>query len=84
MKFDVQWQKNKGMTALVIPALAGDLRTFHMLVDDGADPKFTIKNGIGVLYMAIKGKALAIIQSLVKVLVPIYNAEPHKIDNFPI
>ena len=61
MKFDVQWPKNNGVTALGIAALAGDMRAFHMLIDGGADPAFTNRQGIGVLYLAIKGKSLPII-----------------------
>ena len=84
MKFDVQWPKNNGVTALGIAALAGDQRAFHMLIDGGADPKFTNRQGIGALYLAIKGKSLSIIQSLVNMHVPIYNNEPHKLDNSPV
>ena len=68
----MQWPKNNGVTALGIAALLADQRAFSVLMDAGADPAFTSRAGIGPLYLAIKGKSLGIIESLMKVPVPIY------------
>ena len=84
LNFDTAIPKNNGVTVLGIAALSRNLDLFTLLVDAGADPHYTSKQGIGALYLAVKGKATSIIDYLIRHKVPCYNQETEKRDNSPI
>ena len=84
LNYDLQMPKNNGVTALGIAALSNKLEMFSMLIDAGADPAHSNSQGIGALYLAIKGKSTNIIEALIRLKVPIFNNEAQKADNSPI
>ena len=55
MRYPLDYAKNNGVTAVGIAAYKGLLNILEELIDAGADIFQTSKNGIGPLYMAIKG-----------------------------
>jgi len=54
-KFPLDAQKNNGITAVGIAAYRGNTAMLQRLVTGGADPFIVNKNGIGSIYMALKG-----------------------------
>jgi len=65
MKYPLDYLKTNGISALGIAALKGDIRLCKMLVEAGADVNVTSKNGIGALYMALKGSQEACAKYLI-------------------
>ena len=54
------------------------------LINAGADPQFLNKQGIGALYLALKGDKFDSTKFLVNKRVPIYNDDPSCVDNSPV
>ena len=54
------------------------------LINAGADPHFLNKQGIGCLYLALKGDKLESTQFLINKRVSVYNTEPGQMDNSPV
>ena len=73
LNYDVAIPKNNGVTALGIAALSNNLNLFTLLIGAGSDPEYTNRQGIGALFLAIKGKAISIIEYLIRLKAPIYN-----------
>ena len=73
MNYDLAIPKNNGVTALGIAALSHNLNLFTLLIGAGAEPNYTNRQGIGALFLAIKGKSISVIEYLIRLKVPIYN-----------
>ena len=82
--YNLNQPKNNGVTALGIAALADQKKSFVSLLDAGADPFLLDEKGIGVMYLAIKGKSRMLLQYLLNLKVPIYSKEAGYRDNSPI
>lgn len=84
MKFPLDYDKNNGITALGIASLKGYLPIIQLLVDADSDINHTSKNGIGALYLAIKGNHYDAAKYLLEKGANIYLNDPVKADFSPI
>lgn len=83
-KFPRDAEKNNGVTAAGIAAYRGSVEMLQVLAEQGTDLYHSDSRGIGVLYMAIKGKKPEAISFLLARNLPIYMPlVPHR-DNSPI
>ena len=58
MKFPLNEAKQKGITSVGIASYNGHLEILDTLINAGADSHRTSQQGIGPLYLAIKGNHL--------------------------
>ena len=84
MKFPIDITKDNGITALGIASYRGNTTMMERLINAGADPHFLNKQGIGCLYLALKGDKLESTQFLINKRVSVYNKEPGQVDNSPV
>lgn len=78
--------KHNGVTAVAIAAYNGDVTMLNELVDSGCDLNLVSSQGIGPMYLAIKGEKIDSISYLLRKKVPILNlnARGEKLDNSPL
>jgi ankyrin repeat protein len=84
MKFPLDYDKNNGITALGIASLKGYRHLIQLLVEAGSEINHTSKNGIGALYLAIKGNHYDCSKYLLDKGAHIYLNDPVKADFSPI
>ena len=73
--YDVERTKYNGVSALGIACLANNLKIFKMLVRAKANIYQLNNKGIGILYLAIKGKANLILKELIYKGLPVLNTK---------
>ena len=84
MRFPLDQAKNNGITALGIACLKGYYDIVETLVEAGAEVNQTAPNGIGPLYLAIKGNHLDVVKYLMSKNAQLHFVDPVKADFSPI
>jgi hypothetical protein len=82
--FPIDSPKDNGITPLGIASYRGNTSMMDRLVTAGADPHFLNKQGIGALYLALKGDKFDSVKYLLNKKVKIYNDDSNQLDNSPV
>ena len=81
--FPVDAMKKNGVTAMGIAAYRGNIQMMELLAER-TNLQFVNTQGIGPMYLAVKGNKPDSIRFLLGRRVPIFNTQPEKTDNSPI
>ena len=81
--FPVDSMKKNGVTSMGISAYRGNVQMMEMLAER-SNLQFVNSQGIGPMYLAVKGNKTDSIRFLLSRRVPIFNNQPDKTDNSPI